>query len=998
METLFGIPLQTLMWLFAGALVVILAVSVVATVREPVLLRLSLRNIPRRIGRAALIVIGLMLATTIISAALGTGDTIAMTMRTEVITSLGNIDEVVSAQEEGDIEVTGESSQPAYFDEDLFQDVQAAVADDPNVDGVMPVIWESAGVQNRTARQTEPRVGVFAPDPAFMDGFGTAHDVAGGTVTMAELSADEIYLNPKAADELLAEPGHQLTIYGPAGAANVTVRAIVDYEGAGTTSSEPGLMMPLARAQVLFQEEGRIEHIVISNTGDAVSGAELTDAVLANARPVIESLGLSVEATKQEDLQEADDAGDAFSSFFMTFGSFSIAAGIMLIFLIFVMLASERKPEMGISRAVGAERRHLVEMFAFEGLAYDVFAAAIGALLGVAVAWAMMAIVGSVLGDVGVEMRRATEPRSLITAYAMGVVLTFIVVTISAWRVSVLNIVTAIRNLPDPEKRTGRASLIWGLVFLAVGLLLAYAGYDAREATPFHLGLSLIVVSSIPFMRWFRVPDRVAFTVPAVVLLVWWVLPADVYDLFLPEMSADFNIFITSGLIIVTAATWIIMYNSDQLVRPALVILGRVRGLTPTLRTAISYPLANRFRTGMTLAMFMLVVFTLVVGAVITQAFTDAYDDLAVYGGGFDIRAETVRVNPIDDVSAAIASSGEIDPDDIEVVGDQSLVGIEARQVGTDNEFAAYPLRGVDDQFLDTTTYVMSALAEGYDTPEEVWAALKEQPGLAVVDTLPVPVRANFNFGESPTDFAVEGFYLEDVAFAPFDVEVRDPITGSQTTLTVIGVLQAVSPEFMIGLTTSQRLVEQVFPEQARPNGHLIRLQPGADAGQVADSLESVFLENGMEAVVLQEQLDDVLAVNRTFNYVVEGFLGLGLIVGVAALGVISARSVVERRHEIGVMRAIGFERARVELSILIESAMAALVGIVVGSALGIAIAFNIIRDTKSLPSWEGLDYSVPWLTLGIIFVIVLVAALVTAYVPARQASRVYPAEALRYE
>jgi putative ABC transport system permease protein len=150
-----------------------------------------------------------------------------------------------------------------------------------------------------------------------------------------------------------------------------------------------------------------------------------------------------------------------------------------------------------------------------------------------------------------------------------------------------------------------------------------------------------------------------------------------------------------------------------------------------------------------------------------------------------------------------------------------------------------------------------------------------------------------------------------------------------------------------------------------------------------------------MEATVLRDELDDLVAFNKTFNYVVEGFLGLGLIVGVAALGVISARSVVERRHEIGVMRAIGFERERVQASFLIESCMVAVVGIVVGTLLGLGIAFNIIRDTKSQASWENL---VPWLGLGIVFAIVIAAALLTAYLPARQASRVFPAEALRYE
>jgi putative ABC transport system permease protein len=400
----------------------------------------------------------------------------------------------------------------------------------------------------------------------------------------------------------------------------------------------------------------------------------------------------------------------------------------------------------------------------------------------------------------------------------------------------------------------------------------------------------------------------------------------------------------------------------------------------------------------MTLAMFTLVVFTLVVGAVTTNAFTDAYNDVEIYGGGFDIRAETVRVNPVPDMEAAITDAPGIDPSQIDVIADQSLAAVEARQVETDNQFADYPLRGLDDQFFYNTTYGMAATAEGYDSPADVWSALKGNPTLAVIDGLPAPRRDNFDFGQEPIDFQVEGFFVEDETFAAFDVEVRDPATGNQTTLTVIGVLPDVVPQYMIGISTSQPAIDNAFPEQAQPNAHFMKLAPGADAGQISDNLEARFIENGMEAVVLEEELADFVAFNRTFNYIVEGFLGLGLIVGVAALGVISARAVVERRHEIGVMRAIGFERERVQLSFLIESCMVAVVGILVGTTLGIIISFNIIRDTKSQASWETMDYSVPWLALGIIFAIVLAAALLTAWLPARQASRVYPAEALRYE
>jgi len=997
MKTLFGIPVDILMWLFVGLTVLIVIGALVSALRQPVLMRLSVRNIPRRIGRSALIVVGLMLATTIISAAFGTGDTIAKTIRTEVLTSLGNTDEVISAQEESDIEITGESTQLAFLDEAAFEEIRAVFADDPNVDGVMPVIWEGAGVQSVTTRQTEPRVTIFAPDPAYMEGFGEIRNIDGGTLSMTDLELNEVYLNQEAAENFDAEPGHDLRVYGPAGTKSVTVKAIVRFDGI-TISTEPGLMMTLAEAQALFQKEGQIEHIVISNRGDAESGAKLTQQVIERVRPAVQSFGLSIEPTKQEDLQSADDDGDAFSTFFVVFGSFSIAAGIMLIFLIFVMLAGERKPEMGISRAIGTERRHLVEMFAFEGLAYDMVAAAIGALLGVLVAWAMAAIIGAVIADLGVEMRRATSVQSLVTAYVIGVVLTFVVVTISAWRVSLLNIVTAIRNLPEPQKRTGRASLVWGTLFLALGLLLTYAGLTGEQATPFYLGVSLVVLASVPLLRWLGVSDRLAFTAPAVILLVWWLLPSDTLAFLLPELSADFNLFITSGLIMVTAATWILMYNSDWLLVPATVVLSRFRGLAPTIKTAVSYPLTNRFRTGMTLAMFTLVVFTLVVGAVTTNAFTNAYSDVEIYGGGFDIRAETARVNPVPEMQEPVNASSDLNPADFEVIADQSLVAVEARQVGTDNAFADYPLRGLDDRFFGNTTYRMAAIAEGYGSPAEVWAAMKETPGLAVVDGLPAPRRDNFDFGQEAVDFQVEGFFVEDAVFTPFDVDVRDPITGKQTTLTVIGVLPDVVPEFMIGLSTSQQVVEEAFPGQAQPNAHFIRLQPGVEVEAISDALEAEFIGNGMEAVVLEEELADLLAVNRTFNYIVEGFLGLGLIVGVAALGVVSARAVVERRHEIGVMRAIGFERERVQLSFLIESSMVAVVGIVVGTALGIAISFNIIRDTKSQPSWETMEYSVPWLALGIIFAIVLVAALVTAYLPARQASRVYPAEALRYE
>jgi putative ABC transport system permease protein len=107
---------------------------------------------------------------------------------------------------------------------------------------------------------------------------------------------------------------------------------------------------------------------------------------------------------------------------------------------------------------------------------------------------------------------------------------------------------------------------------------------------------------------------------------------------------------------------------------------------------------------------------------------------------------------------------------------------------------------------------------------------------------------------------------------------------------------------------------------------------------------------------------------------------------------------VVERRQQIGVMRAIGFRRQMVQAAFLLESSFVALTSIVVGTALGLILAWNIIDDQRRQPSWETLELVIPWSNLLLIFAVVYSVALVATVLPARRASRIRPAEALRYQ
>lgn len=252
---------------------------------------------------------------------------------------------------------------------------------------------EPVAVQDRSSRQSEPRVTLFGADPAGLAGFGDITGPGRHRLTLADLAPETAYLNHDGADELGARTGDRLVVFGGGTPVEVAVAEVVEFRGAGADG--PALLTPLAAAQRIVGEEGRISHLLVSNDGGELSGARHSDAVVDLLAPVAERAGLEVVPVKRDGLELADEQGNAFMSLFSTFGTFAIAAGVMLIFLIFVMLAAERRTAMGIARAVNTQRAHLVQGFVFEGALYDLVAAAVGALVGLGVAYGMVEIVAA---------------------------------------------------------------------------------------------------------------------------------------------------------------------------------------------------------------------------------------------------------------------------------------------------------------------------------------------------------------------------------------------------------------------------------------------------------------------------------------------------------------------------------------------------------------------------------------------------------------------------
>ena len=1003
MNELFGIPTESLAVVLAALLGLALAVVATLAIRNRILFKLGVRNVPRRPGRSALIVVGLMLGTTIVATAMTTGDTMSHTIRTAAVTALGETDVLVSTHGAEDALTSGEeigsggqAGAVRYFPETLLYDVHAAARHSRVVDGVAPAIIERVAVMAPRTRQIEPRVTLFASDPGRLDGFGEIRLTDGRPIALAELKQGVVFLNSEAADELDARQGDIVRVFAGGRTRSVRVRAVVDYDGTGTDG--PAALMPLNTAQALLDKKGLIKHVLISNKGGSTDGAGHTDAVIDALRPVLDRYDLEATPSKRDALELADQEGNAFMALFTTFGTFSIVAGILLVFLIFVMLSTERRGEMGIARAIGTRRGHLVQMFVFEGLAYDALAAAVGALLGVAAAFGMVAVMSGALSEFGVEIERQVRPTSIVVSYSIGVLLTLAVVAYSSWRVSRLNIVTAVRGLPDPPRARRRWRRVAAVLLGALlSLLMISSGISAVDALAFNVGVSLALMTLVPIARALGMGERLAYTLGGLGLVAWWLLPFDILEAIAGEPpKMDFSIFIVSGLLIVLGAVWVIVYNADVLLAAVSASLGRISALTPVLRMAVAYPLRSRFRTGVTLAMFTLVVFTLVMGATTSGSFISAYDDEREFAGGFEIRADSVAASPVDDMAGAIARDPSF-ADRIDAVASQSVLPAKVRQLGTGAEEASYPVYGFDDTFLNATTFEFAAMAPGYDSGRDVWQAMRTTPGLAIVDPLVVPRRENFNFGVPP-DFRLSGFYLEDGSFDPVPISVRDPQTDKVVQLRVIGVLKDSVAATMYGISTSQRTLAGAFGDRVRPTTYHFSVPPATDEESVATDLEAAFGSNGLEAQAMSDLLHDAVATSWTFNRLILAFMGLGLLVGVAALGVISARSVVERRQQIGVLRSIGFQRRMVQGAFLLESSFISLVAIFVGTTLALILAYNVIGDTSESQGTTNVEMVVPWGTLAIVFFIVYAASLITTLLPALRASRVEPAEALRYQ
>lgn len=281
------------------------------------------------------------------------------------------------------------------------------------------------------------------------------------------------------------------------------VRGTADLKiiGIRTSQALPGVepvYVTLSEAQTLLNLPNRINTIEIKlNTQDTAQ----RDAVRAQIQNVVGSDyqlgGLSSDSQLYASIQTAQQGFDLF-------GFLSLFMGGFIIFNTFRTVVAERRHDIGMLRAIGANRRTIILLFLAEGLLQGVVGTLLGMVLGYGLGALFAAGTSSIMQSfLHIQVGAVViEPTLVITTLVLGIGVTLVsglLPALSASRVTPLEALRPTVVSVEARRKISRA-LILGIVLCVValvGLLSRNIGLVALGGFAFLVGMVLIAPSLI---------------------------------------------------------------------------------------------------------------------------------------------------------------------------------------------------------------------------------------------------------------------------------------------------------------------------------------------------------------------------------------------------------------------------------------------------------------------------------------------------------------------
>ncbi|WP_396791538.1 FtsX-like permease family protein [Microbacterium thalassium] len=220
------------------------------------------------------------------------------------------------------------------------------------------------------------------------------------------------------------------------------------------------------------------------------------------------------------------------------------------------------------------------------------------------------------------------------------------------------------------------------------------------------------------------------------------------------------------------------------------------------------------------------------------------------------------------------------------------------------------------------------------------------------------------------------------------------------STMLMPPVLRAVGRVF--GRSATARLAAENalrYPERSS------RMAIGVVIGVTLVTMFAVALETVKSVIAVSAggELDtQFTTIIDTFSGIMMGLVAVSAVIAAVGLVNLLTLGVVQRRRELGLLRALGVSTGQVRRMVLLEAAhitiTSVITGLVLGTAYGWAGAQSLLGSTPMPPAWQSptlVAPAVPWLPVALIVAATAILTLVAAVVPTRLATRVAPVQAL---
>ncbi len=948
------------------------------------LAKMSMRNALRKKIAMLLIVAGSLTGTAFIVGSFVINDSFQNYMYSGLRNTVGRIDEVITPKS-------------LNFTHDQVDDITSTLSKSIYVDSVLPIaVKNTVAVLKGKFRSLDPHaisfVSFIGVDATLLRKFGEGRNfpkvnLTGNEVIIGQALANSLRLKVGDTFQALSNPLQFFFGVPP----SFKIVGIVPQKGILGYQGTKGIMLPvfLSVEQIKHFFGTLYNQILVANKGDYLSSVRYTTKVDEMIKKVADGT-VKINNIKEQQIKR-NDSGQ-IEKIFLLLSSFAIVAGTLLLVNVYTMLADERKSSLGTLRAIGFSKRNIGFILYFEGFIYSIMAAIAGTFVGIGVAWFIMSKFSNLLYNMNNQMSNLMGAQnstltlhfnvsSIIYGFALGMIIPLLVLAFMALKNGKLNIVHMIRDIPE-ERPDNRRKIVYGVASLfALFTVLAIFGNKASDAFTMYSGVVGAVLVFPSFFKRGRL-KRIVGNFSALFVVIFAFASSQIPYVQSASENSIWFLGLKSFSILI-AALFFLSYNFE-IFDKVFAVFSR-KSIRAAFKLAIAETSRNKRRTGMTIAMYAIVIFVITFMTIVpysqvlqvqsgNKTIFQGYDAVAMPLFG-KLNVTQKDISKFDFLTYSATTS---------IISVRYAINSQAdRQV--------YQMMQINEKLLKGSILKIRKAIPGIEDKSSLWNYLRSHPGSVVAfglsrvnpgDTIEISREGNFsfNFGNAGAsqsmEFGFSGSLKNPKKFKVVAIFKNDGITA-----------------FPSGFYTTAQTVKNAF-ENPKSSDFLLVKFAGNTEKEKYQNFEKflAFLKTRFSIGLFSKQVISVFA-NMIMGFVniINSFLYFGLSVGIVGLAILMLKILQERRRTIGILKSMGFTRIMIFSTFFIETNFVVIVGILTGFIAGTLTSY-MIYSSLNLG-----NMFIPWIQIIGLDIIFYAISVFATLIPSDRASKLPPAEVLKY-